>query len=95
MKTYISGQITGLAIFRAEEIFEEAETFLLLQGREVINPMKLSHEHNRTWEDYMLEDIKHLFECKSIFMLKNWIHSKGAKIEHSIAEQLQLEIIYQ
>jgi hypothetical protein len=43
----------------------------------------------------MLEDIKNLFYCDSIFMLHNWVESKGARIEHFIATEMEIKIFYQ
>jgi hypothetical protein len=50
---------------------------------------------DKTWKDYMIEDIKLIFDCEAMHMLPNWILSKGAKIEHAIAQHLLLEITYQ
>lgn len=95
MKVYISGQITGLELSAAESIFLAKETELVALGHNVVNPLKvLAYHPDLTWKDYMLADIKELFECDKIVMLSNWVHSKGAKIEHDIAKGLGLEIEY-
>lgn len=93
MKIYISGQITGLENFA--QIFKQAETDLLLEGHEIINPVELNHDHDKSWESYMKEDIKAMCDCDAIYLLKNWIYSRGAKIEKQIAEYLGMQIIYQ
>jgi hypothetical protein len=96
MKIYISGQITGLDYADAYQRFEQAEKQLKDENwDEIVNPMKLNHEHDKTWENYMLVDIKALFECDAIYMLNNWCNSKGARIERSIAIEMGLEIIYE
>jgi hypothetical protein len=43
----------------------------------------------------MKEDIKALCDCDQIFMLSNWVDSKGAIIEHAIAMYLGIKVIYQ
>jgi len=43
----------------------------------------------------MKEDVKALCECDEIFMLSNWIDSKGAIIEHTIAMYLGLKVCYE
>jgi hypothetical protein len=95
MKIYISGQITGLDIAEATKLFEDAETMLIEQGYKVINPMKLPHKHGQTWREYMVEDIDALMQCNSIFMLKNWGSSKGARIERMIASEMEFKIYYE
>lgn len=43
----------------------------------------------------MKTDIQALVECHQIYMLHDWRSSKGATLEHLIATQLKLKIIYQ
>lgn len=93
MKYYISGKITGVES-EAPVLFEQAENYLRLQGHEVINPMKLNHQHDKSWHSYMKEDIKALCDCDAIFMLTNWTDSKGAIIEHTIAMYLGFKVEY-
>ncbi len=96
MKTiYISGQITGLNIKDAHQLFEIAENDLKELGLTVVNPTKLEHNHGKTWAEYMKEDIKALCDCDSIYMLHNWKKSTGANIEHALAKDLGLKVIYQ
>ncbi len=92
-KIYISGAITGTE--NAENLFKEAELQLIYKGYDVINPFSLPHNHNKTWNDYMREDLKALLDCDEIYMLKNWETSRGAKIEHAIARELDLKVNYQ
>lgn len=96
MKTYISGQITGLELSEAQAKFYSAEQHLLSQGYNPVNPMKVCpFNPEYKWEDYMIEDIKALFDCEAIYMLHGWHQSKGARIEHHIAKELGMHIIYQ
>lgn len=93
-KVYISGKITGMEE-EAAMLFEKAEQHLLSLGYEPVNPMKLNHDHGLTWSDYMRVDIIALCCCGKVYMLKNWLSSKGAKLEHEIACELDHEIIYE
>lgn len=96
MKTYISGPISGRPFEEAQEHFRFTEDILSLKDiGEIINPMKLPHEHGGTWKEYMKEDIIALMECDSIYMLKGWEDSAGARLEFSIAIGLGYEILFE
>lgn len=94
MKYYISGKITGIEK-EAYNLFKTAENFLIANGHEVINPMDLPHDHDKTWCSYMKDCIKALCECDAIYMLKNWTDSRGAKMEIDIAIKLELKMTYE
>jgi len=96
-KIYISGCISGIEK-EAEKIFNEAEIYLKKKfpNAEIFNPMKeFPFIEGKTWEQYMLDDIKLLFNCDTIFMLNNYHFSRGAKIELSISINTEKKIIYQ
>ena len=93
MKTiYISGPITGIEA-TAPQLFKEAEDFLKAKGYEVVNPMTINHDHDKSWTNYMKTDIIALMECDGIFMLDNWEESKGACIEYYLAIKLGYEVM--
>ena len=92
-KIYIAGPISGMEE-KAAEKFAEAEIFLKAKGYEVINPMKLAHDHDKTWKAYMLECLHILLQCDEVYMLNGWRKSKGAKLEHRIASDFDLPIHY-
>lgn len=94
MKIYISGQITGLDYETAKLRFLLTERFLIAKGHEPFNPMA-DEKPGLIWAEYMAADIIILDGCNAIYMLRNWRASKGARIEHSIAEILGKEIIYE
>lgn len=93
-KIYISGKISGIEN-DALALFDTAEDALKTTWAVVINPMRLPHDHDKTWHSYMREDIKSLCDCDAIYMLKNWSDSKGAIIEHTIAMYLGIKVIYE
>lgn len=94
-KVYISGKITGLPIEVALTNFIIAETKLKEYNFEVINPMTITHNHDKSWENYMRVDLKALLDCDSIYMLKDWHKSKGANIEYNLAKDLGLKILFE
>lgn len=94
-KIYISGRITGITIKEATDNFYEAEKDLFELDYEVINPMTIKHDHDKSWKNYMKNDIKELLNCSHIYMLKGWHLSKGANIEFNLAKDLGLTIYFQ
>ena len=92
-KIYISGKISGIEN-EAAKLFAKAEKELQEKGFETVNPMTLNHQHDKSWQSYMKEDIKALCECDEIFMLSNWTDSMGAIIEHTIAMYLGINVHY-
>jgi len=93
-KIYIAGKVTGMED-EARELFRLAEQQLLTRGYYPVNPMALRHDHDKRWESYMREAITAMLTCDSLLMLQGWEHSIGARIEHSLAEHLKMEILYQ
>lgn len=93
IKIYISGQISGLIRDDAQKNFDCAERYLRSLGFKVLNPMKLNpYNPDWSWQQYMLEDIRELFECDAIFLLDNWVNSRGARIELNIAHEMGMQI---
>ena len=92
-KIYISGKITDNPNYKAE--FEAAELALKIAGFQPVNPAEEHLPDGATWADYMRHDIKLLCDCGAIYMLNGWKQSQGAKIEHKLARDLKLEIIYE
>jgi hypothetical protein len=93
MKIYISGQITGLQENEVIEKFGKAEQELSEQGYEVVNPLKTTIPYNAPWKTHIAIDIILLLGCDAIYLLPDWIYSKGATLEKKIAEQAGKEII--
>ena len=92
-KIYISGKITDNPNYKAD--FEAAETALKIAGFQPVNPAEEHLPDGATWADYMRHDIKLLCDCDAIYMLNGWRESAGAKIEHKLARDLGIEIIYE
>jgi hypothetical protein len=96
-KIYISGKISGLEESVYTKNFKDAEVFLLTQNpqNEIVNPLNIKPNGELTWENYMKADLKEMLDCDCLFMLKNWRNSRGAIVEHNLAKDLNIEIIYQ
>jgi len=92
MKIYISGPITGLNYEEAFQNFEKAENYFLSNSMEVINPMKLKHNHDLSWESYMRVDLKAMLDCDAIALIDNWEQSKGAQVEYRLANDLNMDV---
>jgi len=97
MTIYISGQISGLPEAEALSNFAKAKSQLQLMHPDatIISPMHdIKHEHDKSWESYMKQDIGELLRCNTIALLPNWSKSKGAKLEYLIATSLNFEVIF-
>lgn len=94
-KIYISGKITGLLYANSFENFARAEKKWSDAGYEVVNPMTIDHNHDKSWVNYMKTDLKAMMDCNEIYMLNNWEDSTGAIIEHKLAVELLFIVSYQ
>ena len=96
-KIYIAGKIGGLTEEEYTKNFEEAEKYIdskLFQYISV-SPLRLPHNHDRSWQSYMKEDIAALVKCDTVFALRNWRESPGATIEINLAISLGIDVIFQ
>lgn len=91
MTIYISGPITG-RIDGNRVAFEVAESAIRHRGHDAVNPQTLPHNHYKTWEEYMREDIKAMLDCDAVYALPEWELSRGAKIEIGLARELGMVI---
>lgn len=91
MKIYISGPITGIENGN-KEAFDFAETALRARGHETVNPHSLPHDHDKSWEAYMREDLRAMMDCDAVFALAGWSRSRGATVEVELAEVLGMPV---
>ena len=92
MIIYIAGKVSGMED-KARFLFRIAEKELNLQGHDVINPMELEHDHDKTWQSYMRECISAMMKADALYLLPNWRESKGARIEVQLAHNLGIKIL--
>lgn len=96
MRVYISGKITGLPMESVTEKFKWHSCFLEAKGYKPVNPIEVSpFKEEKTWHDYMADDIAELLKCDAIYMLKDWGQSKGARLEYLIARDLGLVVLFE
>jgi hypothetical protein len=90
-KIYIAGPMTGLPGLNFAAFHERAAELRAL-GHTVINPAEINPDHSMAWSDCMRKDIAALVTCDQIDLLGGWQQSKGATLEHHIAERLGLTV---
>lgn len=91
-RAYIAGPMTGMPDLNFPA-FNQAAATLRASGFEVVNPAEINPDHTMEWEECMRRDIAELVRCDSIYMLPGWERSKGATLEHHIAERLGMLIL--
>lgn len=92
-RIYIAGPMTGHPDLNFPAFHREA-AYYRSQGVEVVNPAEINSDPFAGWHDCMRADIRELVTCDAIAMLPGWEKSKGANLEHHIARQLDLTVIY-
>lgn len=95
-KIYISGPVTGTDDYR--ERFAMAERYLHRIGhKNTINPVEFcwSLPKDTTWEQYMIMGFALLSQCDTIYMMRGWESSEGAKAERKKAIEDGKNIIYE
>lgn len=90
-RIYIAGPMSGIHQMNFPA-FHAAAADLRAIGHTAINPAEINPDHKMSWEDCMRSDIAALVTCDAIYLLPGWEESRGAKLEHHIAERLGLTI---
>lgn len=93
MKLYIAGPMSGIKDLNFPAFHREAANYRA-QGHEVVNPAEINADPNAQWLDCMRADIKQLVDCDAIAMLPGWEWSRGARLEHHIANALGMKVVY-
>lgn len=92
---YISGKITGTDDYLQR--FEAAENHLNnMDILDIINPAKVnSFLPELSYSQYIKMSLCMLEMCDTIYMLKNWENSVGAKLEWEFAKANNYKIMYE
>lgn len=90
-KIYIAGPMSGLPELNFPA-FHAAAAALREQGLTVINPAEINPDVGTDWVDCMRVDIAQLVTCDGIYLLPGWEKSRGAKLEHHIADALGMTV---
>lgn len=93
-RIYLAGPMTGYPEFNYPA-FRTATAFLRRQGHEVVCPTELHDgDTSRPWDYYVRCAIGGLIRCDTIALLPGWETSRGARLEHTIAEALDMVVLY-
>tara|TARA_R100000988_G_C3889385_1_gene112075 strand:+ start:156 stop:491 length:336 start_codon:yes stop_codon:yes gene_type:complete len=104
LRVYIAGPMRGYEN-NNHEAFDAAEKKLL--GKRIwdpVNPARVDRNAGVDPSDDMSKlelkealkrDVDLVFECDSIYMLRGWEKSEGARMEHALAVALSLGIHYE
>ena len=92
MRIYIAGPMSGIDSLNFPA-FNEAAARLRAQGFEAVNPAEVNPDHSMPWAECMRRDIAELVKCDAIRLLPGWENSKGAMLEHHIAERLGMAVM--
>lgn len=95
MKIYISGKITDNP--NAEQQFETAEQWLLLNDYKPINPLKVGMPLRQafTHDDYMSLSFELIRLSDVVYMLDGWQDSPGAKAELVYAKAIGKKVKFE
>ena len=95
---YIAGKITDPnPIVQANNLwnFIEAEKMLEQKGLSCFNPARLEQE-GHSYEYYLAFELRWILQNRpTMYMLKGWEQSQGARLEHEMAKQIGLKIEYE
>ncbi len=92
-RIYVAGPMTGHKDLNFPA-FHAAAAALRAQGHHVENPAEINADPNAQWLDCMRMDIARLVTCDAVCMLPGWEASRGARLEHTIAAGLGLEVMH-
>ena len=104
IKIYIAGPMRGYKNLN-HEAFDLAEKNLKRSPVfDPVNPAKMDREFGldgssdmtkEELKEALKRDVKALFDSESIYMLRGWERSEGAKMEHALAVALGMSIHYE
>lgn len=94
-KCYIAGHIGKLPVEEFTANFEKAEKEVIALGMTPVSPLKLPHNHDKTWSSYMKEDLKAMLDCQYVYAQNNIRFSPGGMIEIDTAMKVGINVIHQ
>jgi hypothetical protein len=81
-----------------EEILKEREKaiqFFKSKGYKVINTVfEIENTNKNVPLHYLSKAILKMSECDAVYFMEGWQNARGCKIEHTIAKEYNLTIIY-
>lgn len=99
-RIYISGRMSGLTHEEWRKHFNDAELELILihgyHPKCIVNPARLIDVYEALdYSTYLNIDLCLVDGCEAIYMLKDWMQSKGARMEYCRARSKGKKIIFQ
>ncbi|MFX3547682.1 DUF4406 domain-containing protein [Ralstonia mannitolilytica] len=91
-RIYIAGPMTGLPELNFPA-FHTMAAHLRSLGHHVVNPAEINADPSAGWTECMRADIRELVSCTAICLLPGWEKSRGASLEHHIAQSLGFEVM--
>lgn len=97
---YVAGAYSG-DVEKNIQIAEQASINLIRNGFHVITPHKNTagyewYEDERlTYNTWLEMDLNILSRCDGVYVLKNWVASKGAKQEIAEAHRLNKPVVFE
>ena len=94
IRLYLAGPMSGIKD-KNKFLFNKVAIMLRKKGFDVINPWELdaNDKVSKTWEQFLIRDLKQLLDCNVIVTLPDWQESRGATLEVFIATQLKKQVI--
>jgi len=100
MTIYLSGPMTGLPDHNYPA-FRAAAERLRAQGTKVISPHELpancpgcsDEAMPHSWANHMRADLAALLTCDVIMLLPGWEQSRGAQLEKTVAEAVNMMVV--
>lgn len=106
-KIYISLPITGkeetyeqrlnAAVAYVKEMYPEYVWIVTPKDlAEDLEEMYKTLYHDKPqYKDYLLRDLKEIWDCDAIFMCSGWDESKGCQAEYAFARAIGIDILFQ
>lgn len=92
-RLYLAGPMTGYDDLNFPQFHHVAGQLRAL-GFDVVNPAEINVDPKSGWQDCMRADIQQLVTCRAIALLPNWQQSRGACLEHHIAQALGMHVAH-
>lgn len=89
-KIYIAGKVSGEKIHECTMKFGKVQKQLEALGLEVVNPLEVVNDWHAPWKEAMKLCIKALLDCDDVLFLQDYLSSKGAMMEYTIAKSLDM-----
>lgn len=97
MKIYLSGPMTGYDEFNYPA-FRANAALLRARGHEVVSPAEQDEvsgldPDTSEWHEFIRWDLRVLCDCEAIVLMDGWHKSRGARLEHHVADALGMQVL--